>query len=141
MTGTVRRGVVLAVVAAVVLTISGCTRNAEAWQSYQLVNQERAARGLPQLQLNKELVDKAHAWARTMASSGVRHSNLTAGIGDWWTVLGENVASAGSVAEAHRMFLNSAVHRGVMTDRRMTKVGTGVAVAGGRVYVVQVYAG
>ena len=97
----------------------------------------------PPIQLKyqyERLVAKAHEWAATMAASrDVRHSNLTAGVGSGWVALGENVGCAGSVAKVHSLFMSSSVHRSLVLDPRMTKVGTGVAVVGGRVYVVQVF--
>jgi uncharacterized protein YkwD len=119
----------------------GCTRNAEAFESFQLLNQERTARGLAEVTLDEQLVTKAHDWAQVMAASGVRHSRLTDNAGDNWTILAENVGRASSVAEMNRLFMNSSVHRSIILDRRMSRVGTGVAVANGQVYVVQVFSG
>ena len=138
--GKVRRWLAVAALCAALVGMSGCTRNAEAFQSFQLLNSERGARGIAPLALDDRLIAKAHEWAATMAASGdVRHSSLTSGVGSGWTVLGENVGSAGSVAKVHSLFMNSSVHRSMLLDRRMTKVGTGVAVVGGRAYVVQVF--
>lgn len=135
-----RRWLGVAALCAVVLGMSGCTRNAEAFHSFQLLNAERAAHGVAPLALDDRLIAKAHDWAAAMAAAGdVRHSNLTSGVGAGWTVLGENVGSAGNVAKVHSLFMNSTVHRSMVLDRRMTKVGTGVAVVSGRVYVVQVF--
>ena len=135
-----RRWLGVAAMCAVLVGMSGCTRNVEAFQSFQLLNAERAAHGVAPLALDDRLVAKAHEWAATMAASrDVRHSNLTAGVGSGWTALGENVACAGSVAKVHSLFMSSSVHRSLVLDPRMTKVGTGVAVVGGRVYVVQVF--
>lgn len=132
----------VAALGAVLLASSGCTRNPEAFESFKLLNAERAARGVPPLQLDARLVAKAHDWAATMAASGqVRHSTLTAGVGSSWTVLGENVGAAANVTEVNRMFMGSGLHRSVILDRRMTRVGTGVAVVRGKVYVVQVFGG
>ena len=48
---------------------------------------------------------------------------------------------ASTVAEMNRLFMASATHRSTILDRRMTRVGTGVAIANGQVYVVQVFSG
>ena len=135
----VRRIWWVAVLGAVLLASSGCTRNAEAFESFQLLNAERAAHGVAPLALDDRLVAKAHDWAAVMAASGVRHSNLTEGVGGPWSRLGENVGSASDVRAVHRLFMGSSVHRSLVLDARMTKVGTGVAVAGGRVHVVHVF--
>lgn len=125
----------------VLLVSVGCTRNAEAFESFQLVNQERAAHGLAPLTLDDQLVAKAHDWAAVMASSGVRHSRLTDGAGSNWTILAENVGRAATVSEMHRLFMASPVHRSNLLDPRMSRIGTGVAVANGQVFVVQVVSG
>lgn len=120
---------------------TGCTRNAEALESFQLLNQERQARGLAEVALDDQLVTKAHDWAAVMAATGVRHSRITDGAGTNWTILAENVGRASSVAEMNRLFMASSLHRSIILDRRMSRVGTGVAVANGQVYVVQVFSG
>lgn len=133
---------IVAVAALALIASTGCTRNLEAFESYQLLNGERIAHGLPTLALDDQLVTKAHEWAATMAASGwVRHSKLSDGAGTSWTVLGENVGATSSVADMHRLFMASPVHRSSILDPRMTRVGTGVAIAGDRVYVVQVFSG
>lgn len=129
------------VMAVALLSTSACTRNAEALESFELLNAERSARGLQHVTLDGQLITKAHEWAEVMSRSGVRHSVLTQGAGDSWMVLAENVGSAPNVAEMNRLFMASPLHRSIILDRRMTKVGTGVAVANGRVYVVQVFSG
>ena len=68
---------------------------------------ERTARGLAEVSLDGQLVNKAHEWAAVMAGSGVRHSTLTDGAGDNWTILGENVGRASTVAEMNRLFMAS----------------------------------
>ncbi len=143
MTSQTRRiSVAMALVAAVAVLLSGCTRNAEAWDSATLVNQTRHRAGVKDVTLEGSLVDKAQAWAEHMAATGtVSHSKLSDGVGGSWSVLGENVGWARSVDEMHQMFLNSASHRATMLDRRYTRFGVGVAVSNGRYYTVQVYAG
>lgn len=131
----------MVVMAVALMGATGCTRNAEALQSFELLNAERSARGLPHVTLDGQLIDKAHGWAEVMSRTGVRHSVLTEGAGDTWMVLAENVGAAPNVTEMNRLFMASPLHRSIILDRRMTKVGTGVAVANGRVYVVQVFSG
>lgn len=141
-TRTRRISTSLALVAAVAVLLSGCTRNAEAWDSATLVNQARHSSGAKDVALEGSLVEKAQAWAEHMAATGtVSHSKLSDGVQGDWRVLGENVGWARSIDEMHQMFLNSASHRSTMLDRRYTRFGVGVAVANGRYYTVQVYAG
>jgi uncharacterized protein YkwD len=124
------------------IVASACTRTPEAQQSYDLLNAERSRRGIPALRLDPQLVNKAHDWAVQMSRTGrVSHSRLADGAGDSWTVLAENVGQAPDVATANRLFMASAAHRAAILDRRMSRVGTGAVVAGGRVWVVQVFAG
>jgi uncharacterized protein YkwD len=119
----------------------GCTRNAEAFTSFQRINTQRVGQGLPALAIDDALVAKAQAWAETLAATGtVRHSVLADGVPAGWRFVGENVGSAGSVDQMHDLFMASAPHRANILDARPDRVGTGVAMAGGRVYVVQVFA-
>lgn len=137
-----RISVAMALVAAVAVLLSGCTRNAEAWDSAVLVNQARHRAGAKDVALEGSLVEKAQAWAERMAATGtVSHSKLSDGVQGDWRVLGENVGWARSIDEMHQMFLDSASHRSTMLDRRYSRFGVGVAVSNGRYYTVQVYAG
>ncbi len=137
-----RISVAMALVAAVAVLLAGCTRNAEAWDSAVLVNEARHRAGAKDVTLEGSLVEKAQAWAERMAATGtVSHSKLSDGVQGDWRVLGENVGWARSIDEMHQMFLNSASHRSTMLDRRYSRFGVGVAVANGRYYTVQVYAG
>lgn len=140
-TAAARRSLIVALLG-LALVAGACTRTPEAQQSYDLLNAERAARGIPALRLDPQLVAKAHDWAIQMSRAGrVSHSRLTDGAGDSWTVLAENVGQAPDAAAANRLFMASAQHRSAILDRRMSRVGTGAVVAGGRLWVVQVFAG
>ena len=46
-----------------------------------------------------------------------------------------------TVEQVHSMFMNSPAHRDNIVNGRYDRIGTGVAQAGGRLYVVQVFAG
>jgi uncharacterized protein YkwD len=140
--GTRRLSVVTALVVALAVVASGCTKNTEAWNTAVLVNQSRHAAGVRDVHIDEVLVAKAQAWAEHMAATGtVSHSSLTHGVGDDWRVLGENVGWARSVEEMHSLFLDSPAHRRTMLDGRYDRVGVGVAVVDGRFYTAQVYAG
>ena len=139
---TRRSSVVVAAVALVLaLVASGCTKNAQAAESARLINNERARRGMRELALDINLVNKAQAWAEHMARSGkVSHSVLRQ-VNGRWSYLAENVGWARSPGEAHSLFMKSSAHRASILSGRYTKVGTGVAVRNGRHYVVQVFGG
>ena len=133
-----RRGTIVGLAVAVLLLVAACTP--EAYRSADLVNASRGQSGLPALQFNSMLHFKAQGWAEHMRNQGrLSHSNLLDGNhSTTWTKLGENVAVAWSVDQAHQSFMGSSGHRANILDRTYTKVGTGVAVGGdGRVWVVQ----
>jgi uncharacterized protein YkwD len=110
--------------------------------SLRLVNESRGAAGVHPVVDHAALAAKAQAWAEVLASRGsLAHSNLAEGAGPGWQALGENVAMAGSVDEAHRLFLDSGPHRSTMLSGRYTHLGVGTAEANGRIFVVQVYGG
>ncbi len=141
-----RRGRVatLAIGLVAVLAILGvsCTRNAWALDSASRVNDTRGTSGLRPLVIDDTLVNKAQAWAEHMAAVGaISHSKLTDGAGNDWSVLGENVGMASNIAQMHSMFMNSPAHRDNIVSGKYNRIGTGVAEAGGRLYVVQVFAG
>lgn len=144
--GASRRGLrsvgALVLVAVLVVMGASCTKNVESLQSVQLANGERNARGIRGLVIDDTLVEKAQAWAEHMAAvGGISHSRLTDGAGSNWRILGENVGVAGSVAEVNRLFMNSAPHRANILNGAYNRIGTGVAVVGGRYFVAQVFAG
>jgi uncharacterized protein YkwD len=141
MSFSTRRWSVLAALAlCVALVGAGCTKNGEAFNSAALVQNARHDAGLPDLVMNQALVDKAQAWAESMAARGVvSHSNLSDGAGPGWSRLGENVGWARSIDEMHSMFMNSPAHRASILNSRFNSFGTGVAVVDGKFYVVQVF--
>lgn len=117
---------------------AACTPDAN--HASNLVNQTRAANGVPALQFNTMLYLKAQGWADHMARQGqLSHSRLTDH--NWsstWTKLGENVGMAYSIEGVHNSFMNSPAHRANIVDRNYNRIGTGVHVsADGRVWVVQ----
>ena len=111
-------------------------------RSIQLANIEREAAGVHVVLNHPSLQAKAQAWAETLAARGaLAHSNLADGAGSGWRALGENLAMASSVDEAHSLFLSSSAHRSTMRSSRYSHIGVGVAMRGDRYYVVQVYGG
>ena len=134
-----RMSVTVAIAMVLALVASGCTKNAQAAESARLINNERARRGMRELALDVNLVNKAQGWAEHMARTGrVSHSVLRQ-VNGHWRYLGENVGWARSPGEMHALFMNSSAHRASILSGRYTKVGTGVAIRNGRHYVVHVF--
>ena len=126
-----------------VATLStGCKPTEFSGKAQNLINSERARRGLPELAWDETAADKAQAWAQKLAASrSLSHSRLTDGIEGSWSVLGENVGFARSIDETHNGFMNSAKHREAILNGGYRSVGIGVAQNGGLVYVVEVFRG
>lgn len=130
--------IILPVIAALMTSCIG----GEFARSIQLTNSEREARGIPVVLNNSTLQAKAQAWADVLAAEGrLVHSNLAQGAGQGWRALGENLAMAGSIDQAHQLLMSSSSHRSTMLSGRYTHIGVGVATRGDRYYVVQVFGG
>jgi uncharacterized protein YkwD len=111
-------------------------------QSIQMVNQERESRGIHPVLNHPTLQAKAQGWAQTLANNGyLAHSNLAQGAGGGWRALGENVAMAGSVQEAHSRLMGSSAHRANILSGRYSHIGVGVAYGHGKYFIVQVFGG
>jgi uncharacterized protein YkwD len=145
-THSVRRTsrVLLALVGLVMtgLLLTACNSGEEG-QEFALLNQTRAANGVPALVRNPTLDAKARAQAVRMARAGrIYHSrNLAGGIASGWTVMGENVGMGGSVASVHQALVGSPAHFANMTDGRFKQVGIGIVARNGVTYVAQVFLG
>lgn len=119
----------------------------EKQQAFTLLNQDRAANGLPALTLNSQLTSLADAYAADMIKRGYfSHYNPEgespfdrmdkAGI--TYTAAAENLAINTSVAAAQTAFMNSSGHRANILNSSYTDVGIGVVHSSdGSVYVVQ----
>ena len=104
------------------------------------VNDLRASKGLPPLQVNANLVAKARAWSGGMAAEGrIWHSTLSDGVTENWRKLGENVGMGGSVDGLHRAFVNSPHHYDNLVDPAFGHVGIGIVMNGSTIYVTQVF--
>jgi uncharacterized protein YkwD len=101
-----------------------------------LVNAERAQQGLAPLAVRADVTDIASRWSDTMAGAGTlshddayftkaSHDRLDA------VVLGENVARAGDIDQAHRALMASEHHRANILDARFTAVGFGATYVNG----------
>ncbi|HTC80260.1 MAG TPA: CAP domain-containing protein [Acidimicrobiia bacterium] len=102
------------------------------------INDLRASKGLPALQVNANLVSKARGWAAGMAAAGrIWHSTLSDGITADWQKLGENVGMGGSVDGLHAAFVASPHHYENLVDPDFAYVGIGIAMNGDTMYVAE----
>lgn len=139
---SLRRALLVLLAGAILVTVSSCDLAGQAATSAILINRERSARSIPGLAWDDELARKATAWAERMAAtSTLMHSRLSDGVGGYWTVLGENVGWGDDIATVHDRFMGSPVHRDDILNRSFRAVGVGVAEAGGRIWVAQVFKG
>jgi uncharacterized protein YkwD len=137
----------LVVLAALLLTLVPATPASAAIDSslehraIELVNEDRAARGLPRLTPRSDLMETARAWSRQLAKDGkLSHNPALRTDVCCWNVVGENVGTGASIEVIHRAFLGSEGHRRNIRDTRFTHVGIGVEVdARGRLWVTQVF--
>ncbi len=124
---------------------------ADEQQAFALLNQDRAANGLPALKANSQLTQLARNYAQDMIRRGFfSHYNpegqspfdrmRQAGIS--YNYAGENLAVNSGIAAAEVAFMNSSGHRANILSPSFTEVGVGVARnANGQVYVVQEFIG
>jgi len=136
---TTRRLAWIATFAAVVVLILGAC-SPESDRATQLVNQSRNAVGLPSLGVNIDLYLQAEAWSHQLASDQYLHhrTDLSAGIGYPWTMLGENVGRGYSLEQIHNAFMNSPAHRANILSGRFDSIGMGVTRdSAGQYWVVQ----
>jgi uncharacterized protein YkwD len=106
-----------------------------------LVNQLRASNGLRALPRSYELDLKAQTQAQAMANAGTifHSSSLVSGVSPGWELIGENVAMAGSIAQAEAALEASPPHRENLLNPYFTEMGIGAVQAGNRVFVAQVF--
>lgn len=131
---------VLGLVLTIGLLLTGCEPSAED-TNVQSVNAVRAAAGVAPLARSAELDAKAAAHAQAMAQKGtIYHSaNLASGVSAGWRGIGENVAVAGSAAEAQAALERSPGHYANMVNGSYTEMGVGIVASNGRVFVAQVF--
>jgi len=112
-------------------------------------NQERAARGLPQLHRDPELARAAAAHAREMAAHGaISHQfpgepELTdrgARAGVAFSAISENVAIAPNAVQIHDLWMNSEHHRENLLDPAIDAAGISVIARNGEFYAVEDFA-
>ena len=128
------------VVALVSLVLAACQPESETG-NLAAINQLRASVAVPELTRVGELDAKARAQADRMAKRGTifHSSNMGAGVSPGWSIIGENVASAGSIEAAEAALEASPPHYENLTNPAFNQVGIGVTVKNGVYYVVQVF--
>jgi uncharacterized protein YkwD len=108
------------------------------------INELRTRRGLPALAPHPQLVAQARSWAATMAARGaISHApDLSVGIDEDWSKLGENVGRGGDVQRIFDAFVASPGHLANLLDPMFTHLGVGVVVApDGVIYTVHRFMG
>jgi uncharacterized protein YkwD len=95
----------------------------------KLINRERVAAGLVPLRVDAAVSRVADRWSRQMASAGrLAHNEQYLSVASLkrlrGTRAGENVAVASSLEQIHRLFMQSAPHRGnvLQPDYRLVGV-------------------
>jgi uncharacterized protein YkwD len=147
--GSRRLAALVATASAAVLAIAGLVAapgaqaagsSTSEQQFVSSINSARHSVGRPALSTSSELASVARAWAAKMASSNtLKHNpNLTSQITNW-RYAGENVGVGGDVSGLHQAFMDSAPHKANILDRDYTQIGVGVVVAGGRMWVAEVF--
>lgn len=99
---------------------------------FELVNAERAERGIPPLEWDERLAEEARSWSREMADRGrLQHQDteqLLAGL-EGLDAVGENIfQSTGPVpaGQAHVGWMRSDSHRPNVLDEAFDRLGIGV---------------
>jgi uncharacterized protein YkwD len=128
------------VVTVVIALLAACTPQEK--DAFIRTNEIRAGRGVAPLAWNEAVYAKAVAWSNHMADEGkLSHSTLAEGVPAGWRRIGENVAQAGSVAEAMRTLEASAPHLANILNPGFTSVAIGIVERDGRFWVTQVFVG
>ena len=104
------------------------------------INHARAARDIPRLDVGGLISQVAREQARRMAERNRLFHNpqLTTDVTNW-RVVGENVGYGPDALTLHQAFMQSSEHRANLLDRDYTRVGVGVVVRDGRVWVSEVF--
>lgn len=136
-----RVGLIAGVLAAL-LFLTACNDELEQ-RDVAMVNELRSSVGVAELSRSAELDAKAQKQADRMANRGkIYHSkSLSSGVSAGWTMIGENVAVAGSIEDAQAALEASSGHYDNMVNPTFTEIGVGIALKNGSVYVVQVFVG
>lgn len=132
------------------LNVEGTTNTqaitADEQMMVNLVNQERAAKGLQPLEVDMRLVKLAREKANDLIQNNYfDHYSKTLGspfdqmkrAGVRYYLAGENLAGSGSVERAHKALMESPTHRANILHKRYTHIGVGVIDGGvyGKMFV------
>jgi hypothetical protein len=104
------------------------------------LNLERQARGLRPMVSDPELAPTSRSWSAYMASRGVLShdpnlAQIASQVEPAWRGVAENVGVGYSVKQLHDAFMGSSGHRANMLNTSYNRVGVGVVVSGGRIWV------
>jgi uncharacterized protein YkwD len=112
-------------------------------------NQDRTARGLPQLRYNPTLTEAARYHAREMAAHGdISHqfpgepelSERGAKAGAHFSIITENVAEAPDASQLHDLWMHSPGHRANLLDPEVDSVGISVVYRNHEAFAVEDFA-
>ncbi|MDQ6724945.1 MAG: CAP domain-containing protein [Actinomycetota bacterium] len=103
-----------------------------------LTNQVRASVGSQPLSLDESISATARTWAATVAAAGrISHNPVVGGVSSGSSALAENVVVGPSIDADQAALVASAGHYANMVNPIVSRVGIGVAWAGGMVYIVE----
>ena len=129
------------------VTVTGYRSYSDAWKVLSLVNQERAAQGLPALVMDRELLDTAMQRVHEIAiffdhQRPNGETCFTAFPVNLYYMNGENIAAGQeSPADVMDSWMNSPGHRGNILGEGYTAIGIGTVTVGGTHYWVQCFGG
>ncbi|CQR73664.1 Cysteine-rich secretory protein family protein [Sporomusa ovata DSM 2662] len=116
-------------------------------QAVSLLNADRRANGLPDLQVDSRLTTLARNYAQDMLNrnyfshyspEGQSPFDRMKQAGITYSAAGENIAINRTVQQAEAAFMNSSGHRANILNSTYTKVGIGIAFdKSGNIYIVQ----
>jgi uncharacterized protein YkwD len=113
-------------------------------QMVTMINKARVAAGRAPLKRSGVLSNYARKHSRTMASKDRLYHNQA--LGKWlarydWRVVGENVGYGGSLTSLHNAFMASPGHRANNLSKAYKRVGVGVVVKNGRIWITVIFKG
>nr|WP_269205370.1 CAP domain-containing protein [Motilibacter aurantiacus] len=103
------------------------------------MNATRRAHGLAPLKARTDLTRYAAKHSQAMAGPRKLHHSSGLSTLCCWNRIGENVAYAGSAAQASQTLFKSAPHRANILDGRYDEIGVAVVQSGGLVWVTEVF--
>lgn len=117
---------------------------------FSLINQERKKLGIPELQIDYQLVKLARQKSQDMVDNHYfGHQSPTYGsaadmvkaAGIEYRIVGENIGQAYTVDAVHLMMMDSGPHRSTLLNRKFQWVGVGVVRVGSGVMVTELFVG